>query len=64
MKSLEIHLHNAPVIPLIQAEDSDIALQTAIALAAGGLKVIEVLFRTDAALACLHRIASDPTYWR
>lgn len=26
MKSLEIHLHNAPVIPLIQAEDSDIAL--------------------------------------
>ena len=26
MKSLEIHLHNAPVIPLTQAEDSDIAL--------------------------------------
>jgi 2-dehydro-3-deoxyphosphogluconate aldolase/(4S)-4-hydroxy-2-oxoglutarate aldolase len=47
----------APVVPLIQADDPAVAVKTVNALDAGGLKVIEVVFRTDAAAECLEEIA-------
>lgn len=48
-----------PVVPLVQADDPEIAVLTSRALAAGGLKVAEVVFRTDRALECLQAVASD-----
>ena len=52
-------LTNNPVVPLVQADDPVVAVQTARALAAGGLKVAEVVFRTDRALECLQAVADD-----
>lgn len=49
----------SPVVPLVQADDPAIAVQTSNALAAGGLGVIEVVFRTDNALACLQAVADE-----
>ena len=54
---LQSRLEAAPVIPLIQADDPDVAVETANALAAGGLTVLEVVLRTDAALECLRHVA-------
>lgn len=51
--SIEERLRERPVVPLVQADDPEVAVRVAKALAAGGLTVIEVVFRTDAALACL-----------
>lgn len=48
-----------PVVPLVQADDPAIAVEVSRALAAGGLKVAEVVFRTDRALECLQAVASD-----
>ena len=48
-----------PVVPLVQADDPAIAVETSRALAAGGLKVAEVVFRTDRALECLQAVADD-----
>lgn len=50
-------LTNAPIVPLIQAEDPAVAVDTAKALVAGGLTVIEVVMRTDAALECMREVA-------
>ena len=50
-------LKNTPVVPLVQADDVDVAVKTALALQAGGLHVIEVVLRTEAALDCLEAIA-------
>lgn len=50
-------LREAPVVPLVQADDPDVALKTTAALQAGGLHVVEVVLRTDAALDCLEAIA-------
>ena len=52
-------LEKAPVVPLVQADDPEVALQTVAALQAGGLNVIEVVLRTDAAMDCLEAIAKD-----
>ena len=52
-------LIRAPVVPLIQATDPDVAVETARALVKGGLGVIEVVFRTPEAALCLERIASE-----
>lgn len=52
-------LSNNPVVPLVQADDPAIAVETSRALAAGGLKVAEVVFRTDRALECLQAVAAD-----
>ncbi len=49
-------LERAPVVPLVQAAKPDVAVRTAEALVAGGLTVIEVVLRTDAALACLEAV--------
>jgi 2-dehydro-3-deoxyphosphogluconate aldolase/(4S)-4-hydroxy-2-oxoglutarate aldolase len=52
-------LEAAPVVPLVQADDPDIAVKTSRALAAGGLTVVEVVFRTDRALECLKAVAAE-----
>jgi 2-dehydro-3-deoxyphosphogluconate aldolase/(4S)-4-hydroxy-2-oxoglutarate aldolase len=52
-------LSKNPVVPLVQADDPAIAVETSRALAAGGLKVAEVVFRTDRALECLQAVADD-----
>ncbi len=56
MSNLRTRLERAPVVPLVQANDPDTAIATTRALAAGGLTVIEVVLRTDAALDCLQAI--------
>lgn len=56
-KELMRRLGQAPVVPLVQAEQPAIAVATARALLAGGLSVIEVVLRTDEALACLGEVA-------
>ncbi len=52
-------LSNNPVVPLVQADDPTVAVQTSRALAAGGLQVAEVVFRTDRALECLQAVAEE-----
>ncbi|WDI30087.1 bifunctional 4-hydroxy-2-oxoglutarate aldolase/2-dehydro-3-deoxy-phosphogluconate aldolase [Hyphococcus flavus] len=52
-------LNNTPVVPLVQADDPEVALKTVAALQAGGLDIIEVVLRTDAALSCLEAIAKE-----
>lgn len=57
--NIEQLLTETPVVPLVHAEDPDVAIRTARALAAGGLKVAEVVFRTDRSLECLQAVAND-----
>ena len=52
-------LSSNPVVPLVQADDPDVAIKTSRALAAGGLQVAEVVFRTDRALECLQAVADQ-----
>ena len=52
-------LETTPVVPLIQANDPAEAVKIARALAKGGLKVVEVVLRTPAALECLRAIAAE-----
>ncbi len=52
-ESLLERLGRAPIVPLVQAHDVDVAIATVEALLAGGLGVIEVVLRTDAAMICL-----------
>ena len=56
MNDLNSRLARAPVVPLVQADDPEVAVATTKALAAGGLTVIEVVLRTAAALDCLQAI--------
>mgnify|MGYP000206349058 CR=1 FL=1 len=50
-------LKNAPVVPLVQSDNPDEAVAIAKALLDGGLEVLEVVLRTDAAFECLKAIA-------
>ncbi len=52
-------LKTVPVVPLVQAEDPAVAVDVTRALAAGGLTVAEVVFRTDKALECLKAVADE-----
>lgn len=52
-ETLTDRLAQTQVVPLVQAIDPDTALATVAALLAGGLGVIEVVLRTEAALDCL-----------
>ncbi|MDH4125722.1 MAG: bifunctional 4-hydroxy-2-oxoglutarate aldolase/2-dehydro-3-deoxy-phosphogluconate aldolase [Gammaproteobacteria bacterium] len=52
-------LQSVPVVPLVQADDPKVAVLTSRALAAGGLTVAEVVFRTDRALECLQAVAEE-----
>lgn len=56
---LESRLTQAPVVPLIQADDPGVAVEVANALVAGGLTVLEVVLRTDAALKCMQRVVDN-----
>ncbi len=47
------------VIPIVTIDDTEDAVPLAEALVAGGLPVIEVLLRTDAALEAIERIATS-----
>ena len=57
--NIEELLSGSPVVPLVQADDPGVAVATSRALAAGGLQVAEVVFRTDRALECLQAVAAD-----
>lgn len=56
---LQSRLETAPVVPLIQADDPGVAVEIARALVAGGLTVLEVVLRTDAALRCMQQVVED-----
>ncbi|NNE06759.1 MAG: bifunctional 4-hydroxy-2-oxoglutarate aldolase/2-dehydro-3-deoxy-phosphogluconate aldolase [Xanthomonadales bacterium] len=51
-------LDSMPVVPLVQADDIDTALNVTRALVEGGLSVVEVVLRTEAALECLEAVAA------
>lgn len=53
---LSERLAKAPVVPLISADDPEVAVLTTEALRDGGLTVIEVVMRSDAAQACMEAI--------
>lgn len=55
--SLTERLRRAPIVPLIQADEPAAAVASAQTLAAAGLSVIEVVLRTDQAIACLQQVA-------
>ena len=52
-------IEGVPVVALVQADDTAVAVKTSQALAAGGLPVVEVVFRTDRALDCLRAVADE-----
>lgn len=52
-------LESTPVVPLVQADDPETAIRISRALAKGGLRVAEIVFRTDAALECLAAVATE-----
>ena len=54
---IESRLGRAPVVPLVQSDDPQIASETTKARGAGGLTVIEVVMRTPEALVCIEAIA-------
>jgi 2-dehydro-3-deoxyphosphogluconate aldolase/(4S)-4-hydroxy-2-oxoglutarate aldolase len=56
-EEISSRLSKAPVVPLVQADKPDLAIQITNALVDGGLSVIEVVLRTDAALKCLEEVA-------
>lgn len=52
-------LQKSPIVPLVQSNDPEVALETARALMLGGINVIEVVLRTTEALASLEKIAKE-----
>ena len=56
---IQSRLEAAPVVPLIQADDPGVAVEVAHALVAGGLTVLEVVLRTDAALECMRHVVKS-----
>lgn len=52
-------LASTPVVPLVQANDPDVALSIAKALIEGGLTVLEVVLRTPEALDCMEHLAKN-----
>jgi 2-dehydro-3-deoxyphosphogluconate aldolase/(4S)-4-hydroxy-2-oxoglutarate aldolase len=52
-------LTTTPVVPLVQSDDPDTAVRISRALADGGLRVAEVVLRTDRALECMQAIADE-----
>lgn len=56
MKELE-RLENCGVVPVVVLEDADCAVDTAKALLAGGVDVMEITFRTKAAAESIRRVA-------
>lgn len=52
-------MHDAPVIPVIVLADVAHAVPLARALVAGGIRMLEVTLRTNAALACMEAISRE-----
>lgn len=59
MSDLIKSLEDKRVVPLVQSDDPKTALKIAEALLEGGMDVLEVVLRTDAALDCLEAIAKE-----
>jgi len=59
MSALIQSLEAKRVVPLVQSDDPKTALKISEALLEGGLDVLEVVLRTDAALDCLEAIAKE-----
>ena len=59
MSALISSLESKRVVPLVQSDDPKTALKISEALLEGGLDVLEVVLRTDAALDCLEAIAKE-----
>lgn len=59
MTELLQSLQDKRVVPLVQSDDPKTALKISEALLEGGLDVLEVVLRTDAALDCLEAIAKE-----
>lgn len=49
----------SPVVPIVVLHDAEHAVPLALALAAGGVRIVEVTLRTDAALPAIERIAAE-----
>jgi 2-dehydro-3-deoxyphosphogluconate aldolase/(4S)-4-hydroxy-2-oxoglutarate aldolase len=58
-EQLTRHLHHTGVIAVLMIDRAEDAVPLARALLAGGVTVIELTLRTDAALECLRRIRAD-----
>ncbi len=56
---IESRLMSAPIVPLIQTDDPDLAVKVAEALAAGGLTVVEVVLRSPDAIDCLRAVVDQ-----
>lgn len=60
MKAIELIMRTAPVIPVLVVDDASHARPIAVALVAGGLKVLEVTLRTPAALDVIAEMKAVP----
>lgn len=58
-ETLELILTGVPVVPVVTVEDAATAVPLARALAAGGLRVVEIALRTRAALDAIAAIAAE-----
>ena len=47
------------VVPVVTIENADDAVDTARAMVAGGIDVMEITFRTDAAAECIRRVSAS-----
>lgn len=59
MTDIVERLSKAPVVPLVQANDPAVAVAISKALVAGGLSVLEVVFRTEQALKCMEAVLAE-----
>lgn len=57
--SIEAILKRAPVVPIMVIDDVKQAVPLAKALVAGGLPVLEITLRTDAAIECMRAIMAE-----
>jgi 2-dehydro-3-deoxyphosphogluconate aldolase/(4S)-4-hydroxy-2-oxoglutarate aldolase len=61
---MSVDFSRTPVIPVIVLDNADHAVPTAHALLEGGIRIIEITFRTDAAAESIRRIAQElPEMW-
>jgi 2-dehydro-3-deoxyphosphogluconate aldolase / (4S)-4-hydroxy-2-oxoglutarate aldolase len=58
-KGLEDILRSAPVVPVMVIDDVKQAVPLARALVAGGLRVLEITLRTEAAIDCIKAIKAE-----
>jgi 2-dehydro-3-deoxyphosphogluconate aldolase/(4S)-4-hydroxy-2-oxoglutarate aldolase len=58
-KTIDEILTRAPVIPVLVIEDAAHAVELGRALVAGGLPVLEITLRTDAAMEAVRRMAAE-----